>query len=92
MVYVVDIIFGGNMKKMCQEFALEMQKEFEMSVLCEFSFFLGLHIFQFNKGIFISQTTYIREMLNFFIMEYCAPVNTPMVTCCKLSKYDESLG
>jgi hypothetical protein len=91
VVYVDDIIFGGSMNKMCQEFAIEMQKEFEMSMLGELSFFLGLQISQFDKGIFISQTKYIKEMLKKFRMEDCAPVNTPMVTGCKLSKDDESL-
>jgi hypothetical protein len=67
-----------------------MQKEFEMSMLGELSFFLSLQISKFNKGIFISQTKYIKEMLKRFRMEYCASVNTPMVTCCKLNKNDES--
>jgi hypothetical protein len=40
-----------------------MQNEFEMSLLGELSFFLGLQIRQRNQGIFISQTKYIREML-----------------------------
>jgi hypothetical protein len=90
VVYVDDIIFGGSINKMCQEFAKEMQKEFEMSMLGELSFFLGLQISQSDKGIFISQTKYIKEMLKKFRMEDCAPVNTPMVTCCKLRKDDES--
>ena len=67
-----------------------MQKEFEMSMLGELSFFLGLQISQSDKGIFISQTKYIKEMLKKFIIEDCTPVNTLMVTCCKLSKNDES--
>ena len=62
-----------------------------MSKLGEFSFFLGLHISQSSKGIFISQTKYIKEMLKKFGMEGCAPVSTPMITGCKLRKYDESL-
>jgi hypothetical protein len=53
-VYVDGIIFGVNVNKMCQEIAIKMQKEFDMSMLGEFSFFLGLHISQFGKGIFIS--------------------------------------
>jgi hypothetical protein len=61
-----------------------------MSMLGELSFFLGLHISQSNKGIFISQTKYIKEMLKKFRMEDCAPVSTPMITRCKLSKDDES--
>jgi hypothetical protein len=67
-----------------------MQNEFEISLLEELSFFLGLQIHQSNQGIFISQTKYIREMLKRFGMEDCKPVITPMQTSCKLSKDDDS--
>jgi hypothetical protein len=67
-----------------------MQNEFEMSLLGELSFFLGLQIRQSNQGIFISQTKYIREMLKRFRMEDCKPVITPMQTSCKLRKDDDS--
>jgi hypothetical protein len=67
-----------------------MQNEFEMSLLGELSFFLGLQICQRNQGIFISQTKYIKEMLKRFGMEDCKLVTTPMQTSCKLSKYDDS--
>ena len=61
-----------------------------MSLLGEFSFFLGLQISQLDEGIFISQTKYIKEILKKFRMEDCKPVSTSMVTGCKISKYDES--
>jgi hypothetical protein len=80
VVYVDDIIFGSNVDRMSQKFAKEMQKEFEMSILGESSFFLGLQITQSRKGIFISQTKYIKEMLKKFGMEDCALVSTPMIT------------
>ena len=67
-----------------------MHNEFEMSLPGELSFFLGLHICQSNKGIFISQTKYIREILKRFGMEHCKPIITPMQTSCKLSKDDDS--
>jgi hypothetical protein len=67
-----------------------MHNEFEMSLLGELSFFLGLQIHQRNQGIFISQTKYIIEMLKRFGMEDCKPVITPMQTSCKLRKYDDS--
>jgi hypothetical protein len=67
-----------------------MHNEFEMSLLGELSFFLGLQICQRNQGIFISQTKYIREMLKRFGMEDCKPIITPMQTSCKLRKYDDS--
>jgi hypothetical protein len=66
-----------------------MQNEFEMSLLGELSFFLGLQIRQRNQGIFISQTKYIREMLKRFGMEDCKSYH-PMQTSCKLSKNDDS--
>jgi hypothetical protein len=89
-VYVDDIIFGSDDDRLSQNFAKDMQNEFEMSLLRELSFFLGLYICQRNQGIFISQTKYIREMLKRFGMEDCKPVITPMKTSCKLRKYDDS--
>ena len=62
-----------------------------MSILGEFSFFLALKISQINKGLFISRTKYIKEMLNKFKMEDYKPISTPMITCCKIRKDDESL-
>lgn len=41
-------------RRMCQDFSMKIQKEFEMSMLGELSFFLGLQVSQFDKGIFIS--------------------------------------
>jgi hypothetical protein len=67
-----------------------MHNEFEMSLLGELSFFLGLQICQSNQGIFISQTKYIKEMLKRFGMEDSKPVITPMQTSCKLIKDDDS--
>ena len=43
-VYVDDIIFGSDDNTLNQQFALDMQKEFEMSLLGELTYFLGLQI------------------------------------------------
>jgi hypothetical protein len=67
-----------------------MQKEFEMSMLGELTFFLGLQVTQTEKGIFICQSKYVKEMLKKFQMEDCKPMSTPMVTGCKLSLDDDS--
>jgi hypothetical protein len=85
-VYVDDIIFGSTDDRLSQKIAKDMHNEFEMSLLGELSFFLGLQIHQSNQGIFISQTKYIREILKRFGMEDCKPVTTPMQTSCKLRK------
>lgn len=52
VVYVDDIIFRGN-EGMCKRFAEEMQKEFEVSMIGELNFFLGLQVNQTDKGISI---------------------------------------
>ena len=89
-IFVDDIVFGSTNDRLIQKFAKDMHNEFEMSLLGELSFFLGLQICQINQGIFISQTKYIREMLKRFGMEYCKPVTTSMQTSCKLRKDDDS--
>jgi uncharacterized membrane protein YciS (DUF1049 family) len=90
LVYVDDIIFGCNKDSLVQWFAFAMESEFEISMIGELSFFLGLQITQRSEGIFISQEKYLREMLKKFQMEDSKPVGTPMVTGCKLSKDDDS--
>jgi hypothetical protein len=90
LVYVDDIIFGCNKDSLVQWFASAMESEFEMSMIGELPFFLGLQITQRPEGMFISQEKYLREMLKRFQMEDSKPVGTPMVTGCKLSKDDDS--
>jgi hypothetical protein len=46
VVYVDDIIFGSNEESMSQKFASDMHQEFEMSLLGELTFFLGLQVQQ----------------------------------------------
>eukprot|EP00253_Pinus_taeda_P002979 PITA_02979 len=90
VVYVDDIIFGSNEEDMSQSFALVMQKEFEMSLLGELTYFLGLQIQQKEEGIFLSQTKYLKQILKKYGMEDAKPVCIPMVTRCSLSANDES--
>jgi hypothetical protein len=90
LVYVDDIIFGCHNDSLVQWFASTMESEFEMSMIGELSFFLGLQITQRSEGMFLSQEKYLREMLKRFQMEDSKPVGTPMVTGCKLSKDDDS--
>ena len=60
-------------------------------MLGDLTFLSGLQVYQSNKGIFISQTKYIKGMLTKFKMEDSNHVNTPLITGCKLSKSDEYL-
>jgi hypothetical protein len=43
-VYVDDIVFGGSSNSLVARFADDMSKEFEVSMMGELQFFLGLQI------------------------------------------------
>jgi hypothetical protein len=55
-----------------------MSMEFEMSMIGELSFFLGLQIKQLKAGIFVSQSKYLTDMLKKFGLENAKPIKTPM--------------
>ena len=81
-IYVDDIIFGATNDSLCEEFVAAMQGEFEMSMIGELSFFLGLQVKQSKDDIFLSQTKYYKEILKKFEMENCKETSTPMSTSC----------
>nr|GEU35191.1 uncharacterized mitochondrial protein AtMg00810-like [Tanacetum cinerariifolium] len=83
-IYVDDIIFGSTNPKYCTKFLDLMVKRFEMSMMGEMKFFLGLQVNQFSNGIFINQSKYILDILKIFGMENCDTVPTPMVEQAKL--------
>ncbi|GJR94861.1 retrovirus-related pol polyprotein from transposon TNT 1-94 [Tanacetum coccineum] len=58
-VYVDDIIFGSTSYKLCKQFEKLMTKKFEMSMMGELTYFLGLQIKQDDKrDIYLSRTVY----------------------------------
>ncbi|GKE88732.1 uncharacterized mitochondrial protein-like protein [Tanacetum coccineum] len=66
-----------------------MHDEFEMSMMGELNFFLGLHIKQMKDGIFFNQSKYIKEMLKKFGLKDSKPMKTPMSSDTKLIKDKE---
>ena len=83
-IYVDDIIFGATNESLCQEFSKVMQDEFEMSMIGELIFFLGLQVKQTKYGTFINQAKYVKDLLKMFGMESSKPYLTPMSTSTKL--------
>nr|GEU53234.1 hypothetical protein [Tanacetum cinerariifolium] len=83
-VYVDDIIFGSTHPRYTQLFYDLMKSRFEMSMMGEMTFFLGLQVNQSPCGIFINQFNYVLKILKKYGMESCDPVGTPMETKDKL--------
>jgi hypothetical protein len=57
-----------------------MANEFEMSMIRELSYFLGLQIKQLKNDIFVSQGKYIKYMFKKFGMIDSKAISTPMGT------------
>jgi len=65
-IYIDDIIFGSTNQDFCDKFGKMMANEFEMSMIEELSYFLGLQIKQLKNSTFISQGKYIKDMIKKF--------------------------
>ncbi|GJV22352.1 retrovirus-related pol polyprotein from transposon TNT 1-94, partial [Tanacetum coccineum] len=77
-IYVDDIIFASTNPKDCDIFSKEMSLKFQMSMMGQISFSLGLQVSQSPGGIFINQSKYALEILIKYGMETSDPVDTPM--------------
>ncbi|WJX72495.1 hypothetical protein P8452_56374 [Trifolium repens] len=77
-IYVDDIIFGSTNASLCKNFSKLMQDEFEMSMMGELKFFLGIQINQGEDGTYIHQSKYTKELLKKFNLEECKIMTTPM--------------
>ena len=62
-----------------------MKKEFEMSMVGELTFFLGLQVKQRKEGIFISQEKYAQNIVKKFGLDPKKHASTPMSSSTKLN-------
>jgi len=65
---VDDIIFGSNNEELCETFVEIMKSEFEMSMMGELNYFLGLQVKQLKDDIFLNQAKYCKDLLRKFDM------------------------
>nr|GEX01444.1 retrovirus-related Pol polyprotein from transposon TNT 1-94 [Tanacetum cinerariifolium] len=77
-VYVDDIIVGSTNPRYATLFSDLMKSSFEMSMMREMTFFLGLQVNQSPSGIFINQSNYVNEILKKYGLNTCDIIGTPM--------------
>ncbi|KAJ9553109.1 hypothetical protein OSB04_017154 [Centaurea solstitialis] len=83
-IYVDDIIFGSTCPNFCDTFSKLMMTRYEMSMMGELNFFLGLQVKQLSAGIFINQAKYIKDILKKYNLENAKIMKTPMSPSCAL--------
>ena len=84
-IYVDDIVFGGTNNSLAHSFADKMKAMFEMSMVGELTYFLGLQVKQMNSGIYINQAKYARNLVKRFGLDNVAHAKTPMAANAKLT-------
>lgn len=77
-LYIDGPIYMGTNMTMVEEFKKIIMEEFEMLDLGLMRYFLRVQVKQSNGDIFISQETYINDLLIKFYMEKYKPSTTPL--------------
>ena len=89
VVWVDDIIVAANSEKYLNETKELLKQSFKMKDLGQISWFLGIQFKQTNNGIEMSQSHYLRTILERFGMDQCKPRSTPCEL--KLSAYTDEI-
>ncbi|GAA0161970.1 transmembrane signal receptor [Lithospermum erythrorhizon] len=87
-IYVDNIVFGGVSDQMVKQFVQQIEGEFEMSMVGEMKYLLGIQINQMKDSIFISQSKYAKNLVKKFGLETASSKRTPMATHVKITKDD----
>jgi DNA-binding MurR/RpiR family transcriptional regulator len=77
---VDDIIFGGSSHTLLSSFQKMMENKFQMSIMGELTFFLGIQVKQTKEGIFIHHAKYTKDLIKKINMAKLKPVSTLMIT------------
>jgi hypothetical protein len=61
-----------------------MESEFQMSMMGELTFFLGIQVKEMKQGTFEHQAKYMKDLMKKFNMAELKPVSTPMSSTASL--------
>lgn len=86
LLYVDDIIITGDNVEEISQLRDDISIRFEMKNLGEVECFLGLEVLKLDRGYFISQSRYAKNLLVCFGMGESRVTATPMETHMKLKK------
>jgi hypothetical protein len=83
-ICVDDIIFGCPSHTLVSIFQEMMESEFQMSMMGELTFFLGIQVKQTKQGTFVHQAKYTKDLMKKFNMTKLKPVHTLMSSAASL--------
>jgi hypothetical protein len=77
-IYVDDIIFDRSSHVLVSRFQKMMENKFQMSMMGELTFFLGIQVKKMKQGTFVHQVRYTKDLMKKFNMAKLKHVSTPM--------------
>jgi hypothetical protein len=77
---VDDIIFSGSSHSLVSSLQEMMESEFQMSMMGELTFFLGIEVKQTKQDSFVHQVKYTMDLMKKFNIAKLKPLSTPMST------------
>jgi hypothetical protein len=83
-ICVDDIIFVGSSHCLVSRFQEMMESEFQMSMMGELTFFLGIQVKQTKQDTFVHQGKYTKDLMKKFNMMELKPLSTPMSSVASL--------
>lgn len=91
LLYVDDIIITGNSTSTITKFISIISNHFAMKDLGDLHYFLGIESLQSHKGLFLSHTKYITDLLHRFHLHTVKPIRTQLASRATLSLSDGEL-
>jgi hypothetical protein len=88
---VDDIIFGGSSHTLVSRFQEMMENGFQMFMIRELTFFLGIQVKQTKEVIFIHQAKYMKDLMKKFNMTELKPTLMRMAVALDLDENGEAV-
>ncbi|TPX42812.1 DNA-directed DNA polymerase [Synchytrium endobioticum] len=102
MIHVDDFLLTSSSKQAVKEFENTLEQTFKMKKGGPLSWYLNMQFLQLDPTtIGLSQSLYVKDILDTFSMADCNPTKTPMVTgwdvvtdapLCNKSQYQQAMG
>ena len=92
LVYVDDLILAGNNSTKLDNIIQSLGHQFNLKDLGHLHYFLGVEVIPTSTGLFLSQHSYIRDLLSRYKLDGAKPTHTPLSTFETLQLYDGSVA
>lgn len=87
LVSMDDIIITGSSISLIQHLTSQLNSKFSLKQLCSLDYFLGIEVITLSdKSLLLTQSKYIRDLLQMTSMTEDQSISSPMASRCKLTK------